>query len=355
MIKRYLVNTMPEAMEIIKRDLGPEAVIISSRWVKEGGWLGILGPKKLEVTAAVEHHASKKEAAQGESGLIREMAELKALLKKYAENSLHKEQEPPDSKLLLKWQQVLQELEVSHEVTNQLLKGIAESAGLAARENEELFKETVQERMARIFESAPNQSLSSRIFVFVGPTGVGKTTTLAKLAANLALFEQKKIALLTIDTYRIGAVEQLKTYGEILNVPVEAVLTPEELNQAVERHQDKDFILVDTAGRSSRNKRMLAELQSFLTVLHPAEVFLVMSCTTKNKDLLKIADDFKLLNYTKLIFTKADETTSLGSILNLASATSKPVAYVTTGQNVPDDIEACDPQKLVKLILKAVG
>lgn len=354
-IKRYLANNMPEAMEYIKRDLGPEAVIVSQRWVRQKGFLGFFLPRKLEVTVAVEQSSPETLAAAQES-LAQDVAELKSMLKEAVLAPQRQNFAPETSSdLLLKWRQILEELEINHELIGELLDNIRDDKGPWTPEKEEWVKETVEQRMASIFESARERTSNSGIYVFVGPTGVGKTTTLAKLAANLALFEEKNIALLTIDTYRIGAVEQLKTYGEILNVPVEAVLTPEELKEAVYRHRDKDLILIDTAGRPSSDQKMMAELQSFLNCIEPAEIFLVMSCTTKSKDLIRIAEDFEVLNYTQLIFTKTDETMSLGSIVNLVKSTSKPVAYVTTGQSVPDDIEACSPRKLAKLILGAVG
>ncbi|HHU31305.1 MAG TPA: flagellar biosynthesis protein FlhF, partial [Clostridia bacterium] len=257
-IKRYLVNNMPEAMETIKRDLGSNAVLISSRWVKQGGFLSFLRPHKLEVIAAVE----EKSPAVHDSTLSKDVAELKALLKSVSglgKDNAGKNDLKEQSNLLLKWQNVLQELELSHEVTNHLLQDIKDNRMLSQDENEKLLKETVENRLLQIFEDSLQERLEKKICVFVGSPGVGKTTTLAKIAANLALFEQKKIALLTIDTYRIGAVEQLKTYGEILDVPMEAILTPAELTEAVKRHQDKDHILIDTAGRPSINTVQLDE------------------------------------------------------------------------------------------------
>jgi len=359
-IKRYIANNMPEAMETIKRDLGSNAVLISSRWIKQGGLLGFLRPPKLEVIAALEDPKPAPATDLNLSkDLSKDVAELKAMIKSMArvdtDSQNIQDQYDKQSSLLQKWQQVLQELEVSHEVINHLLQDVKDNAMLTRDENEKLVKEAVEERLLQIFESSLQDCPNKRLCVFVGTPGVGKTTTLAKLAANLSLFEQKKIALLTIDTYRIGAVEQLKTYGEILDVPVEAVLTPQELAAAVEKHGDKDYILIDTAGRPSVNTEQLEELKTFIDVLEDPEVFLVLSCTTKYKDLLRNAEAFKRLNYTKLIFTKADETIALGSIVNLVRTTSLPVAYITTGQNVPDDIEACNPEKLVQLILRAVG
>ncbi|MDS1029544.1 flagellar biosynthesis protein FlhF [Bacillota bacterium LX-D] len=355
-VKRYIVNNMPEAMEIIKKDLGTDAVIISSRWVKQGKWLKFLGARKLEVTAALEEGNKKNEQQEkSEHNLGQEVAEVKSLLRKMLRETERSKGNFPDSNILLKWQSTLKELEISHEIINLLFDGLDKDFTIGQLEDEAFFKQIMQEKMLRILEKCCSQDCSGRIYAFVGPTGVGKTTTLAKLAAHLAIYEKKKIALLTIDTYRIGAVEQLKIYSEILNVPMEAVLTPQELQEAVKRYEGMDAILIDTAGRPSKNSFQLAELQSFLEVVEPAEIFLVVSCTAKGRDLINIAEDFKLLKYTKLIFTKTDETDTYGPILNLANAAAVPVAYLTTGQNVPEDIQSCKPEQLVSMILGAVS
>ncbi|GAW92935.1 flagellar biosynthesis protein FlhF [Calderihabitans maritimus] len=357
-IKRYVVRNMHEAFEVIRRDLGPEAVIISSRKIRENGLWGFFAPKKLEVTAAVDNLALQKQKAQQDSEtqeLRREIAEMKALLHRMSQRKESEASEETNNSLVGKWQKILQDLDINKEIIQELLEGIEEQLNLSEEENDSLIQEALVSRMADLLEPDTPTEGNSRILAFIGPTGVGKTTTLAKLAAQFALFQRKRIGLITIDTYRIGAVEQLKTYAEILGVPVDVVMTPKELKAAVGKHQDKDVILIDTAGRPSKNTMQIQELRGFIEAIKPVETFLVLSCTTKDRDLLRIVDDFKVIDYHKLIFTKTDETETLGSIVNVAYTCKLPVAYITNGQNVPDDIEEANPQKLAKMILGAVG
>ncbi|MCR5418209.1 MAG: flagellar biosynthesis protein FlhF [Lachnospiraceae bacterium] len=193
-----------------------------------------------------------------------------------------------------------------------------------------------------------------KVILFIGPTGVGKTTTIAKLASSFKVEQQKKIALLTADTYRIAAAEQLRTYANILEVPFRIIYTPAELRTAVRDFAECDYILVDTAGHSPHNsaqKDGMADLLSALDYSVEKEVFLVVSATTKYRDLKSIADSYRDMTQFSLIFTKVDETTTLGSILNLRLYTGAPLAYITIGQNVPDDIEIFNAQETVKILL----
>ncbi|MGE5654600.1 MAG: hypothetical protein ACM3ZQ_10150 [Bacillota bacterium] len=185
----------------------------------------------------------------------------------------------------------------------------------------------------------------------IGPTGVGKTTTIAKLAARSALIERQKVGLVTIDTYRIAAVEQLKTYGRILGLPVEVVFTPDELRETLARMQDMDCIYVDTAGRSHHNAPQMAELCNFHEAAQPDITYLVLSTTTKYRDLMEIIVSYEVLHPHGLVFTKLDETESYGSIFNVVALLQKPLAYITFGQNVPDDIQDFDPSHLTELIM----
>lgn len=194
----------------------------------------------------------------------------------------------------------------------------------------------------------------TRVVFFIGPTGVGKTTTIAKLASNFAVEEKKKIALLTADTYRIAAAEQLRTYAQILEIPFRVIYSTEEFKEAVESFKDYDYIFVDTAGHSHQNAEQLGKMKEYLETMGEGaqtQVFLVLSATTKYRDLLKIADNYREISDYQLIFTKLDETTTLGNLLNVKLHADTPIAYITCGQNVPNDIEKFNPQKTVKQIL----
>lgn len=192
-----------------------------------------------------------------------------------------------------------------------------------------------------------------KIVFFVGNTGVGKTTTMAKLASMCTLDMKLKCAMFSIDTYRIAAIEQLKTYASILSAPMEVVYTPEEMADSVEKYKNYDLILVDTAGRSHKSEEQKEDLKQILDSVqgYECEVFLVVSATVKYADLLSIANTYGELFDYSLIFTKLDETNGLGSILNLKLDTGKQLSYVTWGQNVPDDIGVLDPQIIAKKLL----
>ena len=193
-----------------------------------------------------------------------------------------------------------------------------------------------------------------KIIFFIGPTGVGKTTTIAKIASRYKVEFEKRVAFLTADTYRIAATEQLRIYANILDAPMSIIYTDEEMNAAIERVSDYDLIFVDTAGFSHRNEAQCQDMRRLIEGLegkYEREVYLVLSATTKYKDLLEIADIYKEIADYKLIFTKLDETTTFGNMLNIKLYSGAPLSYMTTGQNVPDDIEEFDTQKIVKQLL----
>ena len=188
--------------------------------------------------------------------------------------------------------------------------------------------------------------------MFLGPTGVGKTTTLAKIAADYSLNHKKKIGFITADTYRIAAVEQLKTYAEILNIPISVIYTPQEIKEAIANYSDKELILVDTAGRSHKNAEQFAELKMLVASAQADEVFLVLSCNLGRTACKEIINHYSFINNYKLLFTKLDEAPVPGIILNARYATGKRLSYTTAGQSVPDDIEVADVENIVRSILR---
>jgi flagellar biosynthesis protein FlhF len=190
-----------------------------------------------------------------------------------------------------------------------------------------------------------------RLVAMVGPTGVGKTTTIAKLAANYRLREKKRVGLITVDTYRVAAVEQLRTYADIIDLPMEVVATPREMREAVARLQDLDLILMDTAGRSPRDEVRIQELKSMLGEAGAAEVHLVLSSTASARSLLGTVERFAEIGATALLLTKLDEATSYGHLLPVVRNSQLPLSYLTDGQDVPDDIQVAEPRKLAQLLL----
>jgi flagellar biosynthesis protein FlhF len=328
---------------MLRKELGPEAVILSSRSIRQRGLRGWFQPRQVEVTAACDRENPVAVAVSGTGGgeaasLKQELGEIKALL---ANMGALSSDAPREQRKLA---ETLRQADVSSEVTAAILQQVPEGAGL----------EALQERLAQCFQIPEKVNpRAKRIVALVGPTGVGKTTTLAKLAAGRALQEKKKVALISIDTYRIGAVEQLKIYGDIIGTPVEAVSSPAELKRALEQYKSHNTIYIDTTGRSARKPMAIAELRAFLEGIPNLETYLVLSATTKSRDLHKIQEAFAPLNPDAVIFTKLDETDSLGAMVDLCYRSRLPVAYITEGQNVPDDIAAAEPHRLARLVLGA--
>lgn len=193
-----------------------------------------------------------------------------------------------------------------------------------------------------------------KVLVFVGPTGVGKTTTIAKIASKYKVDYDKKVAFITSDTYRIAATEQLQVYANILDAPMTIVYSKDEINSAIEKYADYDMVFVDTAGFSHKNTPQRDDMKKLLDEIdekYRKEVYLVLSATTKYKDLLEIVDIYREITDYKFIFTKLDETTTYGNLLNIKLYAGAELSYMTIGQNVPDDIAIFDTQKIVKQLL----
>lgn len=248
---------------------------------------------------------------------------------------------------------------LENEVDERYINEIMDDVEKVARRGNgvDLILSSIYQKMILKFGTPKTIELTGKkpkLCFFIGPTGVGKTTTIAKIASKLKVDQGKKVAFLTADTYRIAAAEQLRTYANILDTPLTILYTPEELNAAVERMRGYDLVLVDTAGFSHKSDGQREDTRRLIEALDPGiprEVFLVLSATTKYRDLLEIADVYRGVSDYKLIFTKLDETSTYGNLLNVKLYSGADISYLTNGQNVPDDIEVFNTQRIVKQLL----
>ncbi len=366
-IKNYVVNDMYEAMVLIKKELGNDAVIVSKREVRQRGFWGVFKKKMIEVTAATEvvsqngsgitkrttpsvpqHDVIQEVAVQQQESkatvdLKEEMQQIKSIVQKLVERA----DSPSGKESMETIRQTMVEMDFHSVVIEDFEKYCKEKSLSSNDINKSILCEFLNDR----FENNVRvEDVGGRIRTFIGPTGVGKTTTIAKLASNEALVNQKKIGLITIDTYRIGAVEQLRIYANILGVPVKVVFSPEDLPEAIEQFKDKDLIFIDSTGRSHRNIHQLNELKSYLEQCENIKIYLVASMVTKNIDFVRTIDNYKKIGFDSLILTKFDETYSAGNILNASYFTDKPISYLCKGQVVPDDIENAKKETLLKYI-----
>lgn len=470
-VKRYIVEDIPEAVQLIRSELGSDAVILNTKEIRIGGFLGMFRKKRVEVTAAIDEAArktsarkpamplatatrgaEKASAAVGvaeqkiDSGTLSPVLPAGAVRDRYAqptfadkprgssfstqldsaalqtaeprpfaapseaqadtlaaavkvleerENKLAKQSVEPDSAPVKqageKYPAAEESSALLHELRSmkdmmmkltkqQTFRTMPESVmrwsrRLAEQGVEpgyvEQFAEEVNERLGfsnedplACYETAkivlqewlqPSQGYglptNARIVHFVGPTGVGKTTTIAKLAAEQAINYRRQVGFITADTYRIAAVDQLRTYADILNVPLEVVFSPSELTRAYKKLDDRDLMFMDTAGRNYRNELFVSEVNSLLSPGEESETILVLSMTHKYSDMRTVASQFAKYGVDQLLLTKFDETDTFGSVLNLIKEFSFHISYITCGQTVPDDIRAYDPEDLVRRLL----
>lgn len=355
-VKRYLAPTMPAAMSRVRSEMGPEALILHTRRVRVRGLAGILGKTHTEVTAAIDDAPVAAPRPEGRTDGLAHLQDELAAVKTIVARVARRLEQPLADGCPPGLRGPCAEL-LAAEIDRELLADLVESLGTTYSPvelaREDLARAALRERIeAALGVPEPIEPGDGRrVFALVGPTGVGKTTTLAKLAARYALGEKIKVGLVTADTYRIAAVEQLKTYGSIMGIPVAVAYTPGELGRAVDGFRDKDLVLIDTAGRSHRNEVQMAELKGYLEAANPDGTYLVLAMNSGVADVMDVVDSYNRVGYDRLLFTKLDESSGFGLMLNVRNATRKPLSYFTTGQNVPDDIEVVDPRRAARLIL----
>ena len=380
-VKKYTARTEAEAITSVKEELGLDAIVLSIKKIQPKGWFAFLRKPHVEVTAAYDvkpPETAPKAVARADVkvdetgsyptrlvyGQQRKITDL--------ENALPKEDifndfpgpvlaapKPEtgrgyENAVVRSFYDSLLAQGVEAGVTDYLLN---DAAQLDAEEADVgLISRVVYNNIINVLNKPGSGNdetdTGCRVHIFMGPTGVGKTTTIAKLLSDLVLNHNLRIGLITADTYRIAAVEQLRTYAEILSVEVGVAYSARDFAECMESLKTKyDMILVDTAGRSHKNTANLNELSELLESCPNAQKHLVLSLTTKYEDLLGIVESYLTISDFDIIFTKMDETLDLGSVLNICYYFNKKVSYLTNGQNVPDDIEPLEPEKIAKALL----
>ncbi len=394
-LKTYQGKSMADALGQVKRHLGRDAVILSTRTFSRGGVFGLGARNVVEVTAvrdladlppamrrgrspvgqpaggggaaAREEPARTKAAAPATvsappargtapvDALLAEIGSLKHLVSNLVEETRRSRSTTSMPGSLYDTYSGLITGEVAECVAQRLIDSVR--SDLTERELQDPVR--VRGRLADALKnmlptSGPIQLArpgEPTVIALVGPTGVGKTTTVAKLAANFCLRENKRVGLITIDTYRIAAVEQLRTYAQIIDVPLDIVVSPAQLREAVGRMSGCDVILIDTAGRSQRDAIKIRELRSYFEAVTPHETHLVLSSTCGATVLMEAIERFRGVGVDRVIFTKLDEAIGFGVILTCLQKANARLSYLTTGQDVPDDIEVGEPGRLAELIL----
>jgi flagellar biosynthesis protein FlhF len=376
-IKRYLVKDMQEAMVKIRNQLGSDAVILSNRPVRKKGLAGLFAKPLIEVMVAYETEVkggAAKPAKPEEPAQFAQVPQPAQPVQASAGFTNAPAQSRQDDKLVdmekrmeninatmldiaskihgnSAAQRYCKEIQQQyvHLIDNEVEEGIARALADEAQDisdrrkadPEEAFEQVVRHRLGNP-EGIKLQRFKRTVAVFIGPTGAGKTTTIAKLAAKYAIQEKAKVGLITADAYRIAAHEQIKTYSDILEVPLKTIYKPEEINAALQELENADIVLVDTPGKSPNDKSHQLEIASIIAKSGASEVFLVISAATGYKSCAMVADQYRFVKDFKVLLTKLDETVTGGMALNARALTGKQLSYVTTGQSVPDDIELFD-------------
>ena len=405
-IKKFQGKTEEEASQAAQKELGSNVVIMNVRNVKRKGIFSFLMPQMVEVTVALEEDSDSLKAVRREAARIAEPDTAKleegvratqnavSVMSESSQN-IEKKLDSLQTMLVTRFQQeeakgdspedeaaapaenegekasddgsreqdkfirllynTMMENEVDEKYANQIMDDLEKNR--KPNVPFDYILANVYQKMILKFGKAEGITPAAKgpkTLLFMGPTGIGKTTTIAKIASHFSVDQKKKVVLLTADTYRIAAAEQLRTYANILEAPFRVIYSEDEVKTAITDFKDYDYIFVDTAGHSHQNEELLEKMKQLLAAVNEvgeSQTFLVLSATTKYRDLQRIAASYKEITDYQMIFTKLDETAALGNLINLRLCVEAPIAYVTFGQNVPDDIELFNPQKTVKSLL----
>ncbi len=363
--KTYRAGTLKEALAQVRRDLGGAAVILGTREVRRRRMFGLGSREVVEVTAsdapgppgpevklAIPPTTAPGAALHSHFG--EQLSRLHAMVEDLSRHGRLDHLLPDLPGELVPTYAGLLEADVPEALARRLVRHVAERIEPDDARRPEAVREALREAVESAIQIAPPIAAvagTRRVVALVGPTGVGKTTTVAKLAANFKLAHGLRPGLVTVDTYRIAAVEQLRTYAEIIDLPLAVANAPSEMPRAIDELGDVDLVLIDTAGRSPRDEVKIRELADFLAAARPDEVHLVLSAVAGERSLRAAVERFAVVHADRLILTKLDEADGLGGVLAVLGQADRPVSYLTTGQAVPDDIEPAGRARLARLIL----
>jgi len=378
-IKRFRAQDMAEALRLVKKEFGYQAVILSAKEIKNGtGMLGFLKGPCVEVTAATDAGYLNDKNENSSAGrwrlhkgvpvgpvsigqrdwrrpvsLVKEEAGALRNMANPAKARNHLPRQTDIEMSLFDLSQEMQNQGVKEKIALDLIKELDDVVSSTRLFRPEAIRPSLIENLEKMGAATRSIRIArgkQKIIALVGPTGVGKTTTLAKLA-SIGGLTKKKIGLITLDDKRIGAIAQLEVYARILGVQMEVASNKEEVKKSLKKLRRKDIILIDTPGISQKDTRQLGELKDLLDNVRPVEVHLLLSAVTKEKDFIRILEKFRVMPIDSLIFTKLDESSEYGDLLNQLIRTKIPVSYFTNGPQVPEDIEVATLEKLVDLIL----
>ena len=360
-IKTYEADTMQDAMDQIKQDLGPNALILNTRQVtKSVKWFGLAKKHIIEVVAGI---ATPKRTASESSSALVPVPTIDSPADQSEDSVV--EGKTVEAIALRNIRSALDDVYqhqiergVNKELSQRLVYILDDIISNAISHNRKLETKTIRQdfndRLSQVIQVSGGVDFNveeQQVIALVGPTGVGKTTTVAKLAAVFSVLNYKTVGLISIDAYRIAAYDQLKTYAEIIGLPVELALSPQGARDAIDKFADQDIIIVDSVGRSPNHQIHMAELHGYMQVIRPTEVHLTVSASVKFEDLVRIVDRYKTLDVSRIIFTKLDETVALDTVVNGAYYTKYPISYLGVGQTVPDDLEVADIKKMSNFLL----
>ena len=380
-IKRFEAKNMTTALRLIKNELGPDAVILSAKSLRKSkSFLGSMKYAGVEVTAAIDNHVIQRNHSEivdsGISYLNRDNTRLKDRHqppRQRAQRSLPGIIDPKTQSNQLTRRRALSSgrkkaisslhhhilaQEVDRGIASEIIDKIKENPfpfwDLSKQNQNSKLKSILKEMGARIDRDSLIVEKPT-VAVFVGNAGVGKTSTIAKLAALQSRRHKKNVGLITLDNYGITAVEQLKLYAQIIGIPLEAAVTSTELRKSINKFQDNDLILIDTPGINHHNQTLIRELGAYFAKLPNLQIHLVLSATTKEKDIVATIAAFRELNINRVLFTKLDETRTYGNLINTLITTHIPLSFICSGRSVPDDIEPGSIDKMVELLLESDG